>query len=291
MMSPTTQVSSSCLAWDAQGFLALPDDSYESYSKRVSKFQKAGACADSAACESLVKTYRIDPAWVPVEYSNKGLRLWEAGCTWYADEADICPTIQLASHFEHAATYLGIYRKDEVLSHEYVHAVRAGLGSSAFEEIFAYLLSFSLSASRLSKIMRGFRVALGPLFERSFESVILVFSLIPVLLIAVKDFFVDSYNASLLSMLFIPTLLISAGIAAFFALRLCLRWWQWCRCKKRLGLLLGGSCLPLMVRLLDEEIILFSAMKPEEIREWILSQGTNFRWQLLATAYCYDAWK
>ncbi len=288
MMLPTTQVSSSCLAWDKQGFLALPDDSYDSYCERVSKLQRTAVNTNTTACEFLVNSYEIDPNWVPVEYSNKDLRLWEAGCTWYTDEADVCPTIQLRAHFEHASTYLGMYQKDEVLSHEYVHAVRAGLGSSSFEEIFAYLLSFSFSTSMLNRAIKGFRVALGPLFERPFESVIFVFSFIPLLLIAAKDFFVDSYNASLLAMFFMPALLLSVGIVAFFFVRLSLRWWQWLRCKKRLDLLLHRSSLPLMVRLVDEEIILFSAMRPDEIRQWIEMQGENFRWQLLAKAYCNE---
>lgn len=283
-MSPITQVSSSCLDWNRQGFLALPEDSYETYCDRISKLNVA-FFGELSARDNVKKTYDIDPAWVPVEYSNDGLRLWEAGCTWYGESAEDAPTIQLVKSFEKSNTYLGMYHKDEVLSHEYVHAVRAGLGSSYFEEIFAYLLSYSYASGFFSKIVRGVRVALGPVFERSFESSLLLFSFVPLMLLAISDLFVDSYNASFLSLCLIPAALFSGAIAAFFGARLAVRWWQWSSCKKLLDVLVGGNSLPLMVRLTDEEIILFSRLNLKQIQDWIDVQAVNFRWQLLNQAY------
>lgn len=275
-MSPITQVNSSCLDWNRQGFLALPDDTYETYCQRVALLRA------TPSLEYPIKIYDLYPSWIAVEYSNEGLRPWEAGCTWFGDSPDIAPTIQLNSSFEHASSYLGIYDKDEVLSHEYVHAIRAPLGSSAFEEIFAYLLSYTNAKSPFSKLALGFRAAFGPLFKETWESLLLVILFALLLVLIVADCIVDS---SLLSFCMVATASLSFAAFAYLAIRLSVRWWQWWRCKMHLDSLMGASSLPLMVRLIDEEILLFSRLKPQAIQAWIATQTTNFRWQLLTRAY------
>ena len=267
MTLPTTQASFSEIAYDIQGIFALPGDTLESYQERVSKLT---GYKGQDVPECLMHVYDINPSWVPVEYSDDGLRLWEAACMWYSDCPDVPPMIQLVQAFEKKQTYLKMYHKNEVLAHEYVHAVRANLGSSAFEEIFAYYLSKS-----------KFRAILGPLFERPYESVLLLSSFIPLLLLMFKDLFVDSYNSNFLSNFFIPALCLPIGLASFFLLRLILRWSQWLRCKKHLDVLTHGKSLPLMVRLTDQEILIFSRFTPQEIRQWVTNQLPSFRWQRL----------
>ncbi len=253
------QVSSSCLEWNRQGFFALPDDTYETYSERVRTLQAAKNQGPSLAKECVIQMYDIDPVWVPVEYSAKGLWPWEAGCTWYSDERDIPPTIQLKAHTH----YLGIYQKDEILAHEYVHAVRANLASSRFEEIFSYLTSLYFAPRLVCKL----RTMLGPLFQAPWEALVLVASLVATLL-------------------FLPMLFFTIAIITYLAIRLVKHLREWHGCKKHLDALLKSSSLPLMVRLTDDEIIRFSSMPPEDIRKWINSQSANFRWQLLMHAYC-----
>ncbi|MCE5293453.1 MAG: hypothetical protein LLF94_02410 [Chlamydiales bacterium] len=266
MTLPTTQVSSKVT--DEQGIFALPDDTPESYTERAIKLTE---CQGRDVPECLIQVYEINPSWVPVEYARDGLRLWEAGCMWYSDSLDVAPMIQLVPAFEKNQTYLKLYDKSEVLAHEYVHAARANLGSSIFEEIFAY----HLSASRL-------RATLGPLFERPYESILLLSSFIPLLLLMVKDLFVDSYNSGFLSNFFIPAASLPIALAGFFGLRLALRVSQWKCCKKHLDVITGGKSLPLMVRLTDQEILLFCRSSPQEIRDWITTQSPNFRWELLS---------
>ncbi len=242
-MSPTTQVSSNCLLWNRQGIFALPEDTFETYQARACRLIGTKSAP-------FIEIYDLQPSWVRVTYSNKGLRPWEAGCTWIGNTTEI----QLNSHFEHNASYLGIYDKDEVLHHEYVHASRAPLESIAFEEIFAYYLSKS-----------KFRKLFGPIFERSWESALLLLSFLPLL-------FGFHYLFPLV-------------VLALFMLRLFYRIEQWRSCKKNLDPLTNGSSLPLMVRLLDDEIILFSRMSCSEIRHWTSLQSNNFRWKLLIDAY------
>lgn len=271
-MSLTTQVSSSCLDCNRQGIFALPTDTYQTYSDR------AGRRTSEVAAAVSIPMYDLAVSWVPIEYSNAGLRPWEAGCTWYDEDPESCPTIQLNSHFEQSPTYLGIYHKDEVLAHEYVHAVRVGLGSNAFEEIFAYLVSYSRATSLFGKVAAGIRVALGPLFEHTWESLVLVLFFVALMLAALGELYMQSSYI-------LPVAVLAMTLTAYFFARLSVRWLQWWRCKWHLDSLLKASSLPLMVRLTDDEIILFSHLQPAAIQEWIADQPQDFRWNLLSKAY------
>ncbi len=284
-MLPTMQVSSNCLQWNRQGFIPLPEDSYETYAERVEKLQGATSSSQDLAC--LVHIYDLNPSWVPVEYSSEGLWPWEAGCTWYSDLVDEPPAIQLKSQFEHSNRYLGIYSKSEVLAHEYVHAVRAGLGSSSFEEIFSYLISFAFARGRVGRCLHAFRVALGPLFQEPWESLVLLTSFLVTILLMMLELYFDSYESSLITLLRVPVALLTTAIVGYFLIRLTFRWWQWHRCKSHLDVLMKQSSLPLMVRLTDEEIVLFSTLSPTAISEWIACQTSNFRWKLLSQAYLF----
>lgn len=267
-MSPTIQVNSKHLEWNRQGIFALPTDTQDSYAKRAAKFQQSGS-----SCHIL--RYDIEPNWVEVEYSNKGLYPWEAGCSWYSDDANVRPLIQLREAFTSSSTYLCMYQKDEVLFHEYVHAVRAPLNASKFEEIFSYLVSLDYAESFFGRMLKSIRVCLGPLFEKSYESLILVCVLIVSLLLAL--FQSDWIPVSLMA---------TSGILALLFFRLMYRWWQWGRCYLKLKKLFLIQALPLMLRLTDEEIICFSKKTVEQIKGWISEQSkVNFRWALLSCCY------
>ncbi len=244
-MSPITQAHSDA---NRQGVIPLPTDTGESYLARVK-------ASFPVAIPKALNVYDLEPAWVSIEYSNKDIMPWEAACTWYSDSADEPPVIQMRSSFENKNVYLGIYGKEEILAHEYVHAVRHALHSTYFEEIFAYYLSPSI-----------FRRLLGPLFEKPWESSLLL------LLLLISPWSIW------------PAIL----FLGYLLLRLSYRWWQWLSCKRKLSKLLGSQkSLYLMVRLLDEEIILFSHMKPETISLWIEEQR-SFRWQLLQKSYFFS---
>jgi hypothetical protein len=273
-MSPITQVNSSCLDWNRQGYFVLPTDSYQTYSDRVLQHKSRSVSATA------IPIYDLTVSWVPIEYSNVGLRLWEAGCTWYEEDPESCPTIQLNSHFEHSSTYLGIYHKDEVLAHECVHAARVGLRSSSFEEIFAYLVSYTHATSLFGKVAAAIRVALGPLFEHTWESLVVVLFFAALLLALLGELYTQSSYI-------LPVAVLALAMTAYFFARLCVRWLQWWKCKWHLDTLLKAqaSSLPLMVRLTDDEIILFSHLQPAAIQQWIADQAQDFRWELLSKAY------
>ncbi|MCP5470336.1 MAG: hypothetical protein H7A36_07535 [Chlamydiales bacterium] len=118
---------------------------------------------------------------VTIKYSNKGLRFWEAGCTWI-ENGDA--TIQLRTCFKAKERYLGLISKKELLAHEMVHAMRAHLNEPRFEEVLAYQTS-SLA----------FRRYFGPFFRTPRESLLFMVALL------VTPFFWP-----------LPTLLVGVGL-------------------------------------------------------------------------------
>lgn len=235
-------MASRYLEWDKRGFFIAPGEAVECYEKRI---QALGA-SEAVTPSILRQVYGVDPSWVRVEYAKKGLYPWEAGCTWYDD----VPWIQLHKSFLTSDKRFGIYSKEEVLAHEYVHAVRAPLESSRFEELSAYLLSYYAKKGPLTL----FRAFLGPLFDRPWQ---------------VITAFVCFLFAPLIGLLF---------LGCCFA-RLLYTWRQWFLCKKHL-LPITDAPLKLMVRLSDQEIVLFSKLSTKQIAAYIAEQ-TDFRWTIL----------
>lgn len=272
-MSPTIQVSSKHLEGNRQGIFALPHDTAESYAQKIDILLHPEKTLDHASARELVKArFDIDPVWVPVGYAKDGLYPWEAGCLWHSEDPMDVPSIQLAPRFEHSFTYLGLYKRDEVLAHEYVHAVRASLCSSQFEELFAYLVSLDSSRSCL----RYLRTFLGPIFEKPIES--LLFVVLMALFTVVSILGIDE-------LIFYAALLTVGAVAYLFG-RLFFRWRLWYLCRQHLRPLVGEQTLAFMLRLRDEEIVHFSAITSQKIAEWIALQAEgNFRWALLSLAY------
>lgn len=100
-------------------------------------------------------------------YSNKGLLPWQGGCT-FIEEGKI--KIQLRKAYEHKNKIYGIYPKEEIITHELVHAKRMHLEEPCFEEILAYYTSKS-----------SFRRYVGPLFRSSSESILFLLSFFPLI--------------------------------------------------------------------------------------------------------------
>jgi hypothetical protein len=276
-MSPITQVSSDILRWNRLGLFAVPEDSAESYTERACFLLGSTPQEETQEARTLVQhCYDIDPFWVSIVFSKKNLLPWEAGCTWWSEELAESPLIQLHSFFEKKKRYLGLYDRDEVLAHEYVHAVRGPLASDRFEEFFAYFTSIQSGQG----LFRLFRFFFGPLFENPREPIIFVGALLVAFLgIFIQLLFFDE------SVLW-PLGALVGLLTAFFFGRLCLRWRCWYSCRRQLESIIGDKALAVMIRLCDDEVLLFGQLSPEKIINWIEEQRkTNFRWQLLFQAY------
>jgi len=121
----------------------------------------------TSACEITRHLYDFTPDWVVAHYSNRKLSFFQGAATWITERENLrIPLIQLREKFE-TGKLLGLYRRDEVLAHEAVHAARMQFDEPLFEEVFAYQTS-----------PRFFRRFLGPLFQSTWEAYTFIFLLL-----------------------------------------------------------------------------------------------------------------
>lgn len=245
------------LELNRRGLIQGPDESEEAFFKRCGEAQASGSVPSSLTKE----LFDITIDWVSVAYANKHLRFWEGGCAWIEGNA---VSIQLKKHFQQHDVYLGLYSKEELLAHEYVHAARI-----AFEEpIFEEMLAFQTSKSFLRK-------TLGPFFRKHNE---INFLLLSLLLLFFTAFFTPfSWLAAIGGV----------GIFGFGFFRLFRTMRFFSNTFKRLAHLVGEKqALPVMVRLSDREIIRFSSMDKSQILAYAKKMSkTQLRWKQIVYAY------
>jgi hypothetical protein len=256
------------LFWDAQGVFIRPEETEAAFAARVSAM---GEPRDDRL-DALYRLYGFSPGWIDVAYSDKGIHFWEAGITWVDDEKDPpLIAIQLRRHFQDHKTLYAIYAKDEVLQHEYVHAARFLFQEphkeSKYDEHFSYATSLGRG------FFASFRALLGPLFQASYEVVLLLFLL--ALLVTSAGFDLPKFALSL-----------SVALGFYMmalVLRLVSRWRKWFLCCKHLSFL-KERALHLMIRLSDEEVEYFASHSNSEVYEWIQGQN-DFRFRFLKNQY------
>jgi hypothetical protein len=264
MMSPTTPLN-----FNAFGIFIVPGETEEAFLLRahalLANKNEEPSFKESRAI--VKKAFGVDPIWVKVFYSDIELYPWEIACTWY----DEVPSIQLHTRFKDKKTFLGIYSEEAVLAHEYVHAVRAPLGDSVFEEFFSYHIS------------NPFRRIVGPIFEEPRESLFLVLLLLSTTIAAICS---DLFMERLFWLLFLLLGFCTIAFIFYLSLRLVKRFSQFRRCLRNLAAI-TPTPLALMIRLTDVEIILFSKQKPEEIMLTIQEKRMHdYRWRSLCDSYC-----
>ncbi len=119
--------------------------------------------------------FDISPSFLSAFYSNRGLFFWQGAQTWIFEKEGFF-LLQIRKNFKKGN--LLFYSKEEVLSHEAVHAFRFDRKESFFDEIFAYLTS-----------PRLFRRIFGPLFQKNREVFFLfLFAFSPFLFLGFSPF-------------------------------------------------------------------------------------------------------
>lgn len=130
----------------------------------LSRAEQLSSCVFShPALEITQKLFSFSPDWVEVCFTNQGLLPWQGGCTLIEGHFI---KIQLRKAFLYKKKIYGIYSRDELIAHEFVHAARMAFEEPLFEEILAYRTSTT-----------RFRRYWGPLFRSSFESFVFVLCL------------------------------------------------------------------------------------------------------------------
>lgn len=104
---------------------------------------------------------------IRIVFSSEGLRLWELACCWI-DESD-APCIQLRPQLQKGC-YLG-YTLREVIRHEVVHALRAHIPYSQFEELLACYIGSGNHTGCLGR----FRRILSAFFLHPWEPFLFIF--------------------------------------------------------------------------------------------------------------------
>ncbi|NGX38613.1 MAG: hypothetical protein K1000chlam2_01788, partial [Chlamydiae bacterium] len=113
----------------------------------------------TVAQEKTKALYDLSPDWIVAYYSNRNLPFFQGAATWITEKDTMrIPLVQLKEKFEEGSL-MRLYRREEVLAHEAVHAARMQFDEPYFEEIFAYKTS-----------PRSWRRFFGPLFQSSWES-------------------------------------------------------------------------------------------------------------------------
>ena len=227
-----------------------------------------------AGYENARQLYDIFPTWVPVFFSNYKLSFWQGGCAWIFQQKENSPTaafFQLRQNFRHSKKYLGLYERNELISHELSHVGRMMYEEPKFEEILAYRSSPSK--------LRSF---LGPIVQSSYESTIFVLFLFCVIML---DVFTIAGGISYLSL---TGRLIILGMIVYSLLRLAWRHKQFETCFEHLKSTFSNSqqANAVIYRLTDKEIISFGHFTSAQIHSYAEKQkDQSYRWKVLYEAY------
>ncbi|MBF5050613.1 Uncharacterized protein CLAVI_000225 [Candidatus Clavichlamydia salmonicola] len=207
--------------------------------------------------QCLKEIFDVEPFWVSCCFSNEGLGAWEGACTWTGERV----LVQMRKKFEKKSKIYWIYKKEELLAHELVHAVRATFKEEIFEEMLAYQTSKS-----------AFRRLLGPLFRSSKEA----------------DFFIFMTVISAGTVIFSPFLgmLCACSFLGFFIGRLTLARSYFFRASNRIRGMIGLNPLWIMIRLSDAEIKMFANQAESVLWRYINKKcKTDLRWRMLKQSY------
>lgn len=278
------------LSYNAEGLIPGPAETEDFFLKRVDyclhlrekigetlPFEVSAEASKETVlspCKQVRALYDIEPAWVPVFFSNYQLAPWHGGCAWIFQLHEQEPTaafFQLRRRLQNSQTYLGIYDRDELMAHELVHVGRMMFEEPRYEEILAYRTSF-----------HSWRRWWGPLVQSSAESAWFVFLLLPLLLL--DAYLLLSGDLELYTNVMWLKLL-PLGLVAAAVVRLYRRQSTFSSALKNLqGLFNEGKAEAVIYRLTDHEIESFAGMSVEEIREYIDREG-SLRWAVIKKAY------
>lgn len=229
-----------------------------------------------SAAFPLTKTlFDITPGWLPLIFSNEKLPPWHGGCAWIFQLDDDAPTaalLQLRQRFAHSQRYLGLYDKTEIIAHEIAHVGRMAFPESKFEEVLAYQTSSS-----------SFRRWLGPVVETARESLFFIL-LLGLLLMVDIALIATGHHTAYFWMMWLKT--IPLGLIGYGLWRVIRKQRRFQRCLKILKQLYGDRAHPVIYRLTDDEIILFSKSPADTIQAYVQEQQhRSLRWRLIASAY------
>lgn len=213
----------------------------------------------------LRELFDFQPSFLPISYSNKGLAPWQGAACWVEGRKVV--SIQLREALK-KGSYLGIYRREEILAHEAVHAARSAFEERKNEEFFAYMTSEA-----------KWRRVLGPILQRPAECWPFIFLLAGGLVSEWISLYFDLVDWMGGVCFWGALLWVGIGFG-----RLIRQHWVLRRAGERLLAILKEkkTVRAVLFRLTDEEIDRFA--RDEKITEYVQNQKC-LRWKVLRLAY------
>jgi len=275
------------LELNSLGFILGPEEDEEHFGKRVKLSKEIFLDPDKAIHDveggkikkpllgwvraQLLNLYDFSPENFFGFFSNKNLSFFQGAATWQMEKEGIkLPLVQLRKNMK-KGSYLGIYKMEEILTHEAVHAARITFKEPIFEECFAYLTSTS-----------SFRRIFGPIVRYSWEGWFFVSSLFCSFLFNWFFLFFDKVMLAFFSSLciFLSFSLMVVGLVRLLKTRIIFK-----KTYKRLDEI-TNKALAVMVRLSDGEIKMFSKMKSSQIYKYIAEESEkSLRFKIIYLAY------
>lgn len=267
--------------FNEKGWIPGPDEEKKGYLERIERlnhfFSYPPEDVDHflteqdwiGAKELTQHLYDFSPDWIVSHYSNQKLSFFQGAATWISEKEDLrIPLIQLKEKFEKGGLF-GLYKRDEVLAHEAVHAARMQFDEPFFEEIFAYKTSPHL-----------WRRFLGPIFQKPWEAYLFIILLLLPLGIEVSKFF-DVTLGIFEWLQFLPAayFLFLFGRLSFMQITLSLA-------LKRLKKVISNPqrALAVALRLKDREIFQFAYLSKAKLEEASKSRD-SFRFECIVENY------
>jgi hypothetical protein len=252
---------------DRLGFLARDNESLEEYQDRFKaresffskeNYHRLGDLLKEKRAEEL---YAFSPQTIWGFFSKKNLSSWYGAMTWVMEDGT--PLIQFQKKLGKKNSFLG-YSLEEVGAHEAVHAFRSDFSGNRFEEILAY----QTSKNKVRRIA-------GPLFRSPWQ--------------------IRGFLLTFICPWFSPpswiliSYLIPFGYLIIQSFRLCYDYRLFKKALASLGKVFPKEKKPLtlLVRMNQEEILLFAKEKEDKIKKYIEKMGkTSLRWQQILSS-CY----
>lgn len=255
---PSSDPYDDLLQLNKEGFLAGPEEEKQAFFLRVERTLAEAPVHPTPFPIELQKLFDVNPSFLEVVYSNESLDAWEAGCTWITDNR---VSIQLRKRFQKASFWFGFFSKEEVLSHEAVHAVRMKFYEPIFEEVLAYSTS-----------KHFWRRFFGPLFRSAEETHFFLF------FVLFGAFLFPWFPWISLSCILAPNM--------FFFFRLFRTQILFRKAKKKIRKLLGIEPLWVLLRLTDRETRLFATQPLAVIEDFARKEKLkSVRWRQIYQSY------
>jgi hypothetical protein len=222
----------------------------------------------SKAKKETKERFGISPDWVPIFFSNHQLYPWHGGCAWIFQLKEDTPAaalLQLRKKLHSSPTLLGLYERDELITHELSHVGRLAFEEPKFEELLAYTTARS-----------AFRRYFGPLFQSSKESFLFLIVLIGIAVLDACLLFSHPFaywQAMWLKM-------IPLGMAGYAFFRLWKKQRTYRKCYRNLYELFPSKAGDILYRLTDREIDSFARWDLKQIQDYIKEQN-SLRWRAI----------